>query len=84
MIQHYTILYYKESKAGIVVTGADMDALVSSPGEMIESSGKRGLVTFPSSAAVDSNTGVSPSSSETSPQGEAKYNAILVMRNGKL
>ena len=59
-----------------------MDALVSRPGEMMESSGIRNLVTFPSSAAVDSNTGVSPSSSETSPQGEAKYNAILIMRNG--
>lgn len=49
----------------------------SSPGEMSESSGKRGLVRPPNSAAVDSNTATSSSSSKTYPHGEVTDRAML-------
>lgn len=59
------------------LTGSVMDARVSRPGEMTEISGRRGLARPPSSAAVDSNTAISSSSSKGHPHGEDKDSAML-------
>jgi len=56
-----------------------MDGRGSRPGEMTENSGRPGLDGPPCSAAVDSNTATSSSSSERNPHGEDKENAMLTL-----
>lgn len=60
------------------LTGPVMDGLVSRPGEITEISGRRGLAKPPCSAAVDSNTAISSSSSEGHPHGDDKDSAMPV------
>lgn len=59
------------------LTGSAVDGRVSRPGEMTEISGRRGLARPPCSAAVDSNTAISSSSSQGHPHGEDKDSAML-------
>lgn len=62
------------------ITISAMDLWLFKPGEITDISGKRGLERPPCSAAVDSNTAISSSSSKGYPHGEDKDSAMFTYK----
>lgn len=70
-------LKFKYSMLDSDLTSSGLAGRMSRPGEITEISGRRGLTGPPISAAVDSNTAISSSSSKASPYGEDNDDAML-------
>lgn len=71
----------KADKSCQSLTSSEMDGSLFRPGEMTDISGRRGLESPPCSAAVDSNTGISSSSSMGYPHGEDNDSAMSTYKN---